>query len=34
MINGLAVEDIEIVLMTTNKNKAFEGQRDFKLSFI
>lgn len=26
MINGMAVEDIEIVLMTTNKNKAFEGR--------
>ncbi|WP_299226572.1 LysM peptidoglycan-binding domain-containing protein [uncultured Psychroserpens sp.] len=26
MINGLNVEDQEIILMTTNKNKAFEGK--------
>ncbi len=26
MINGLNIEDQEIILMTTNKNKAFEGK--------
>lgn len=26
MINGMAVNDIEIVLMTTDKNRAFEGR--------
>lgn len=26
MINGMAVNDIEIILMTTDKNKAFEGR--------
>ncbi len=26
MLNGLSVEDIQIVLTTTNKNKAFEGK--------
>jgi hypothetical protein len=26
VINGMAIKDVEIILMTTNKNKAFEGR--------
>ena len=26
MVNGMMIEDIEIILMTTDKNKAFEGK--------
>ncbi|WP_460219754.1 LysM peptidoglycan-binding domain-containing protein [Psychroserpens sp. MEBiC05023] len=26
MINGMSVKDVEVILMTTNKNKAFEGR--------